>query len=136
VISHEYSWDISVTPAVWKLQGETRRIYDGMDVVQERDAQNNVTVNYTRSGNIGGLLARSMPQAHLPSRHENARTRLFEEPCCCSRAPVEHLLRCCPASRGGRSSTDFPNKGATHSRCTASAFRLSHRSPGAAACLA
>jgi RHS repeat-associated protein len=60
VISREYSWDTSVTPAVWKLDSETRRIYDGMKVVQERDAQNNVTVNYTRDGNIGGLLARTV----------------------------------------------------------------------------
>jgi RHS repeat-associated protein len=60
VISREYSWDASVTPAVWKLQSETRRIYDGMDVVQERDGNNQTTVNYTRDGNIGGLLARTV----------------------------------------------------------------------------
>ena len=41
------------------LQNETRRVYDGMDVVQERDQNNVVTASYTRTGNIGGLLART-----------------------------------------------------------------------------
>ena len=41
------------------LQNETRRVYDGMDVVQERDQNNVVTASYTRTGNIGGILART-----------------------------------------------------------------------------
>ena len=41
------------------LQNETRRVYDGMDIVQERDGNNNVTASYTRAGNIGGILART-----------------------------------------------------------------------------
>lgn len=39
-------------------------VYDGMDVVQERDATNTTKVNYSRSGNIGGLLARSDSNGH------------------------------------------------------------------------
>ena len=42
-----------------ELQNETRRVYDGMDVVQERDANNLTTASYTRTGNIGGILART-----------------------------------------------------------------------------
>jgi RHS repeat-associated protein len=39
---------------------DTRYIYDGMDVIEERDnATNAATVKYTRVGNIGGLLART-----------------------------------------------------------------------------
>ena len=41
------------------LQNEKRRVYNGMDVVQERDQYDNVTASYTRTGNIGGILART-----------------------------------------------------------------------------
>ena len=41
------------------LQNEKRRVYDGMDIVQERDANNVVTASITRTGNIGGILART-----------------------------------------------------------------------------
>jgi len=53
---------------VWSWQGgtwvpqpqqEIRRVYIGMDVVQERDVNNVVTASYTRTGNIGGILART-----------------------------------------------------------------------------
>jgi RHS repeat-associated protein len=53
----------------WSLGPETRYIYDGKRVIQERDGNNNLLVNYTRgpdlsgslegAGGIGGLLARS-----------------------------------------------------------------------------
>lgn len=53
----------------WVASGETRYLYDGMRIVQERDASNVPTVTYTRgldlsgtfedAGGIGGLLARS-----------------------------------------------------------------------------
>jgi RHS repeat-associated protein len=53
----------------WVLLSETRYIYDGMLVIQERDVNNTPTVTYTRgtdlsgsregAGGIGGLLARS-----------------------------------------------------------------------------
>ena len=53
----------------WDLVSETRYIYDGWRVIQERDTNNTPTVSYTRgtdlsgslegAGGIGGLLARS-----------------------------------------------------------------------------
>jgi len=53
----------------WHLESETRYIYDGMRVIQERSSSNIPTVSYTRgndlsgtlegAGGIGGLLARS-----------------------------------------------------------------------------
>ena len=55
-ISREYSWINNA----WVLQSETRRVYDGMNVVQERDDTNAVKISYTCSGNIGGLLARTV----------------------------------------------------------------------------
>jgi YD repeat-containing protein len=60
-VSREYSWDTSVLPNAWKPDtgGETWRVYDGMDVVQERDGTNTITVKYVRDGNIGGLLSRT-----------------------------------------------------------------------------
>ena len=60
-ISREYSWN----NGAWQKDDETRRVYDGMDVVQERDANNATLVTYTRSGNIGGLLARTV-KANTP----------------------------------------------------------------------
>ena len=62
-ISREYSWDGANN--AWQLQSETRRIYDGLNVVQERDGTNSITVNYTRAGNIGGLLAKSTSYGHF-----------------------------------------------------------------------
>ncbi len=41
------------------LQNEKRRVYDGMEIVQERDGTNVVTASLTRTGNIGGILART-----------------------------------------------------------------------------
>lgn len=53
----------------WRVSGTVLYIYDGNRVIQERDANNNPTVSYTRgadlsgglegAGGIGGLLARS-----------------------------------------------------------------------------
>ena len=44
---------------VWVPQAEKRRVYVGMDVVQERDGNNAVVTSYARTGNIGGMLART-----------------------------------------------------------------------------
>jgi RHS repeat-associated protein len=54
----------------WIYDGETRYIYDGKRVIQERDSNNNPTISYTRgsdlsgsmegAGGIGGLLSRSV----------------------------------------------------------------------------
>ncbi len=56
-------------PPAWSVISETRYIYDGMRVIQERSSANTPTVSYTRgtdlsgslegAGGIGGLLARS-----------------------------------------------------------------------------
>jgi len=54
-ISQQYDWDTQTS--AWVQQSEKHRIYDGMDVIQERDGNNAVTNSYTRNGNIGGILA-------------------------------------------------------------------------------
>ncbi len=64
-ITRESAWNGSS----WTTQGETRYVYNGLLVLQERDANNNVLVTYTRgtdlsgtmqgAGGIGGLLART-----------------------------------------------------------------------------
>jgi RHS repeat-associated protein len=79
-VRKEYTWQ----SGAWALTNEVRYVYDGMLVVQERDANNLPQVSYTRgndlsgdlqgAGGIGGLLARTanpqmldastQPQAH------------------------------------------------------------------------
>ena len=64
-VRKEYGWSGSV----WTLTNEVRYVYDGMLVVQERNANNLALVSYTRgndlsgslqgAGGIGGLLART-----------------------------------------------------------------------------
>jgi RHS repeat-associated protein len=64
-VRKEYGWQSSA----WVLTNEMRYVYDGMLVVQERDANNLALVSYTRgadlsgsrqgAGGIGGLLART-----------------------------------------------------------------------------
>ena len=54
-VSKEFTW----TAGAWVKTGETRRVFDGLDVVQERNAANEVTAQPVRDGNIGGILARS-----------------------------------------------------------------------------
>src|SRR5690606_34065826 len=54
-ISRQYTWNTQTS--AWVQRSEKRRIYDGMDVIQERDGNNDVTNSYTRNGNIGGILA-------------------------------------------------------------------------------
>jgi len=63
----DYTW--SAYYSQWLLSGETRYVYDGRRVIQERNGSNVPTVSYTRgndlsgsldgAGGIGGLLARS-----------------------------------------------------------------------------
>lgn len=73
-VRKEYTWQSST----WLLTNEVRYVYDGMLVVQERDANNLPQVSYTRgndlsgslqgAGGIGGLLARTAnPQLQLSS---------------------------------------------------------------------
>ena len=74
-ITREYSW----VNNAWQLQSETRSIYDGMQVIQERNANNTVKATYTRgldidgspggAGGIGGLLARSVPGSTSTSHY-------------------------------------------------------------------
>jgi RHS repeat-associated protein len=64
-IALDYTW----TGSAWSKTNEVRYVYDGMLPIQERDANNNVLVTYTRgldmsgsldgAGGIGGLLART-----------------------------------------------------------------------------
>ena len=54
-ISREFAW----TNGAWQQTGEKRRVFSGMNVVQERNATNQVTAQLARSGNIGGILSRS-----------------------------------------------------------------------------
>jgi RHS repeat-associated protein len=64
-IQKDYTW----TGSAWSTPTETRYIYDGMAVVQERNSSNTPTATYTRgldlsttlhgAGGIGGLLAKS-----------------------------------------------------------------------------
>jgi RHS repeat-associated protein len=64
-VKQEYAWQSSA----WVLTNEVRYVYDGMEVVQERDGNNTPQVSYTRgndlsgslagAGGIGGLLART-----------------------------------------------------------------------------
>ena len=64
-ITREYDW----ADGAWQQQGETRFVYSGRNVIQERDGNNNVTATYTRGqgmgGGIGGLLARSTAEGHF-----------------------------------------------------------------------
>lgn len=63
----DYTW--SSYYSRWTVSGETRYVYHGMRVVQERNSSNLPKVSYTRgndlsgslegAGGIGGLLARS-----------------------------------------------------------------------------
>ena len=64
-VRKDYTW----SAGAWVLGTESRYVYDGMLLVQERDGSNTPTVTYTRgrdlsgnlqgAGGIGGLLARS-----------------------------------------------------------------------------
>ena len=54
-ISREFAW----TNGAWQQSDEKRRVFSGMNVVQERNATNQVTAQLVRRGNIGGILARS-----------------------------------------------------------------------------
>ena len=54
-ISREFSY----SNGAWAQTSEKRRVFAGMDVVQERNAANEVTAQLVRSGNIGGILSRT-----------------------------------------------------------------------------
>ena len=64
-VRKEYAW----SGGAWAETNEVHYVYDGMNVIQERDGSNNPKVSYTRgldfsgtmagAGGIGGLLART-----------------------------------------------------------------------------
>ena len=61
-VSRPFVWDAAT--GTWvivfgRTSFEKRRVYDGMDVVQERKTDNAVRGTVTRAGNIGGILART-----------------------------------------------------------------------------
>src|SRR5690606_33833909 len=56
-ISKTYTWDAQNQE--WTQQDERHFIYDGMDLIQERDGSNTVIASYVRDGNIGGVLSRT-----------------------------------------------------------------------------
>jgi len=61
--------EYNLTNSAWELAGQTRYVYDGWRVIQERDGDNTPRVSYTRgndlsrslegAGGIAGLLART-----------------------------------------------------------------------------
>ena len=70
-VAKDFAWQ----GGAWTQTNETRFVYDGTTVIQERDSNNVVSVSYTRgldlSGSlqgacgIGGLLARTTPNASV-----------------------------------------------------------------------
>ena len=91
-IRKEYVWSGSWLPA-----SETRYVYDGRVVLQERDGNNLPSVTYTRgldlsgtfqgAGGIGGLLARTDHQSTLnqllPCRWERKHHGIDQQPAAC-----------------------------------------------------
>jgi len=53
------SQEFTYTAGAWVQNSEKRRVFDGLDVIQERDENNQVTAQLVRDGNIGGILSRS-----------------------------------------------------------------------------
>ena len=53
------SQEFTFTAGAWVQSSEKRRVFDDMDVVQERNEANEVTAQIVRDGNIGGILSRS-----------------------------------------------------------------------------
>lgn len=70
--------DMRFSPGTWNLAKETRYVYDGRLVVQERNGQNVPTVTYVRgpdrsgtltgAAGVGGLLARISHDGSLPQK--------------------------------------------------------------------
>lgn len=53
------SQEFTYTAGAWVQSSEKRRVFDGLDVIQERDENNQVTAQLVRDGNIAGILSRS-----------------------------------------------------------------------------
>ena len=52
------SSEFTRTGTSWVWQSEKRRVFDGLDTVQERGESNQVVAQLTRDGNIGGIVSR------------------------------------------------------------------------------
>jgi YD repeat-containing protein len=74
-VKKEFTW-LGAPYNTWSATGETRYVYDGMRVIQERNSSNAPLISYTRgldlsgslegAGGIGGLLARSVHNSSSP----------------------------------------------------------------------
>ena len=53
------SSEFTRTGTSWVWQSEKRRVFDGLDTVQERSDTDQVLVQLTRDGNIGGIVSRT-----------------------------------------------------------------------------
>ena len=61
----KYTWDTGTS--AWVQQSEKKLLYDGMQVIQERDGDDNVIANNIWDGNIGGLEARVVYDINTPA---------------------------------------------------------------------
>ncbi|MEO6907155.1 MAG: hypothetical protein ABI210_04620, partial [Abditibacteriaceae bacterium] len=59
------TWDIPTS--AWVQQSQKKMLYDGMQVIQERDGSDNVTAMNVWDGNIGGLEARIVYDVVTPT---------------------------------------------------------------------
>ena len=53
------SREFTFTAGAWVKIEEKRRVFDGLDVIQERNAANEVTAQLVRYGSVSGILSRS-----------------------------------------------------------------------------
>lgn len=53
------SQEFTYMAGAWVKNSEKRRVFDGLDVIQERDENNQVTAQLVRDGNVAGILSRS-----------------------------------------------------------------------------
>ena len=56
---NEISREFTYANGAWTQTNEKRRVFNGLDVIQERNAANQVTAQLVRVGNIGGILSHS-----------------------------------------------------------------------------
>jgi RHS repeat-associated protein len=61
----KFTWDTGTS--AWVQQSQKKLVYDGMQVIQERDGDDNVVANNIWDGNIGGLEARVVYDIETPA---------------------------------------------------------------------
>ena len=78
-VSKTFTW----TNGDWIPQSEKRRVYDGLNVVQERDGQGVLKALYVRGidvgGGIGGLLARVFDKERFGTNYRRCLSRALRE---------------------------------------------------------